>query len=201
MTFEIFSSRIRFDFSFFAVLTLMLLTAQKEIVIVCVVSSLLHECGHLVLLCVFKEKTESVVFGAFGIRIDRAAVSTLSYKKEAAVASGGVIVNFILAGIFYVVFNVNESQTAFFGVFVNLFIAALNCMPVSVLDSGNFLRYILLVHFDEEKVAAVMHKVSDITTVLFTLFCVWFTLCVSLNISLIAVCVYLIVLNIQERWK
>lgn len=204
MTIELFGTKIRLTFSFFAVITLMFLSAQERIVAVCLLSSLLHECGHLSLMYIFGEKPSEVVFGAFGIRIERFAVSTLSYKKEAVISLGGVIVNFILVSIFFLYFTFSKSDTALIGAFVNLFVASLNLMPVGVLDAGNFLRYILLVKYDEEKTGKVLSFVSDVTVLVFCVFCIFFTLFVSVNVSLIAVCVYLITINLNlfiERKK
>ncbi|MGN1444180.1 MAG: hypothetical protein ACI4XE_10070, partial [Acutalibacteraceae bacterium] len=105
MTIELCDTRFRLTFSFFAVITAMLLTCDRRIVIVSVLSSLLHECGHLALMFVFREKPECVIFGAFGIRIERQGVSALSYKRQAAVAMGGISVNFVLAAVFAVLYG------------------------------------------------------------------------------------------------
>ncbi len=199
MVIELFETRLKLTFSFFAVITLMFLTAEERVVAVCLLSSLLHECGHLFFMLVFGEKPNEVVFGAFGIRIERLGASSLSYKKEAVIALGGVAVNFVLALVFFVYYVFSKSETAILGIFVNLFIASLNLMPVGVLDLGNFLRYILLVKYDEEKTAKVLSSVSDVSVCLFCAFTIFFTLIFSVNVSLIAVCVYLITVNLKKR--
>lgn len=201
MTVKLWGSRFRLTFSFFALITIMFLTAEEKIVAVCLFSSLLHECGHLCFMYAFGEKPCEVVFGAFGIRIERRCQSPISYQKEALISLGGVLVNFLLAFLFLLIFLANGSQTAFIAVFVNLFIAGLNLMPVGVLDAGNFLRYILLVKYDEEKTAKVLSVISDAAVCIFCVFCIFFTLFVSVNVSLIAVCVYLIMINLTERKK
>lgn len=197
MTIEICKTRYKLTFSFFAVITLMLLTAKQNIVAVCLLSSLLHECGHLVFMFAFSQKPDEVIFGAFGIRIERFGVSALSYKKEAVISLGGVLVNFLLTLIFLGIYCFSKNETALFGIFVNLFIASLNLIPVGVLDAGNFLRYILLVKYDEEKTAKVLSVISDAAVCIFCVFCIFFTLFVSVNVSLIAVCVYLITINLK----
>ncbi len=198
MTIEISGIRIRLTFSFFVVITLMFLSAQEKIVAVCLLSSLLHECGHLIFMYIFSEKPSEVVFGAFGIRIERLGVSSLSYKKEAVISLGGVAVNLLLVLIFFLYYAFSKSDTAYIGAFVNLFIASLNLIPVGVLDAGNFLRYILLVKYDEEKTGRVLSVVSDVSVCIFCVFCIFFTLFVSVNVSLITVCVYLITINLRN---
>lgn len=197
MTVETKRIKLRLDFSFFAFVTLMLLTSEREIVLVCLASSFFHEIGHLALLCFFGEKKLNLTFAFFGMRIERESVSSLSYKKEAIVSLGGVAVNFLLSALSFCVFKLNLQPIFLVGTFVNIFIASLNLIPAQMLDSWNFLRYILLVYYDEEKTLRVLEKVSNTAVLLFCAFCVFYTAFEKVNISLIAVCVYLIVLNFK----
>lgn len=197
MTVRISGTEIRLGFSFFAVITLMLLLCKSQTVLLCIASSLLHECGHISAMCICGEKPREIVFGAFGIRIERDAQSMLSYKKEAIISAGGVAVNLLLAIVFCAWYGINGSYFAFSGIYVNLFIGALNCIPVSVLDSGRFLRYILFMRFEEEKVLRTLLVVSDISVLVFAVFTVFYTVFFGLNISLVSVCVYLIAINLK----
>lgn len=199
MTVEAFGTRFCVTFSFFAVITAMLLTCDGRVVAVSVLSSLLHECGHLVLLFWFGEKPERVVFGAFGIRIERQGVSTLCYKRQAAVAIGGISVNCILAAVFAVLYGFLASQVLAVGFAVNALIGGLNMIPVGILDAGQFLRYILLERFDEDETEKKIHVISDFSVLLFACFCVCYTVFVKLNASLLCVCLYLMAVNIKLR--
>lgn len=199
MTVEIFDTRFRLTFSFFAVITAMLLTCDRRIVAVSVVSSLLHECGHLVFMFAFGEKPECVIFGAFGIRIERKGVSSLCYKRQAAVAMGGIVVNCALAAVFAVLYIFLACDVFAVGLAVNLLIGSLNMIPVGILDAGQFLRYILLERFDEDETESKMNIVSDFSVLLFACFCVCYTVLIGLNASLICVCLYLMAVNIKLR--
>ncbi|MCM1365351.1 MAG: hypothetical protein NC122_07330 [Faecalibacterium sp.] len=198
MIVEIMGTEYKFGFSFVAVLTIMLMTADNNIAAVSIVSSLLHECGHLVFMYAFHDAPKSVEFGGFGIRIERLGVSATSYKHEAIIAIGGVCVNFILALTLFVVFYFFGSQTAFITAFVNIFIASLNLMPVGMLDAGRFLRYILLMRIEEQKTERLISRISDITVICFTAFCIVYTVILGFNISLTAVAVYLIFTNLKR---
>ena len=68
-------TRVEVGFSFVLVVTAMLLFFEEKIVLLSVLSSVLHELGHLFLMILFKEKIERVVFGAFGVRIEKIAFS------------------------------------------------------------------------------------------------------------------------------
>ncbi|MBQ8028805.1 MAG: hypothetical protein IJ262_05310 [Clostridia bacterium] len=201
MTVKLKETAICLDYSFFAVVSLMLVFCKREIVLICLLSSAFHEMGHLFLMWLFKEKVLRVVFGAFGIRIEKASFSSLSYKKEAAVALGGVAADFILAAFFLFAFKISGSLLALSGAFVNVFIALLNLIPVGMLDSGNFLRYILLERFDEEKATLISEKISDVFVVLFVVGCAVYTAFFGVNISLVALSSYLIILNLKPGRK
>ncbi|MGN0468156.1 MAG: hypothetical protein ACI4GY_05485, partial [Acutalibacteraceae bacterium] len=67
------------------------------------------------------------------------------------------------------------------------------------LDAGNFLRYILLMSFDEEKTQKILLAVSDASVCVLCLLCVFYTIFVSVNISFITVCIYIISVNLKLR--
>lgn len=201
MTVKIFQTEYEFTFSFFAVVCITLLMTEGGSAAACLLSSFLHEFGHLFLLSIFKNPAKKVVLGGFGMRIEERNEKFLSYKKEALVSLGGIFVNLILAFFGFVLWKLYSNKTYIVFTIVNIFIAAFNSIPVSVLDYGRFLRYILLVHFQEEKVNAILKRISFLSVALFCAFTVIYTAFFSVNFSLIAVCVYLLMLKFKERWK
>lgn len=206
MTIELAGTQFRLTFSFFAVLTAMLLMCDPRIVTVSMMSSLLHECGHLALMFFYKENPEKVIFGGFGIRIERRGVPSLGCRRMAAVAIAGVATNALLAAAFFILYQFSGFSVFAVGLAVNLLIGGLNIMPVGILDAGQFLRYILLERFDEDKTEKTLNLISDFTVLIFAFFCVGYTVLVRLNASLICVCLYLMVINLklsQRRlaWK
>ena len=97
MTLIVNETRYKIDFTFALTVTLMLLLCSEETVIISLLSSGLHEMGHLILMFIFRQRVVSVTFGAFGVRIDRQLSQNLSYKKEAIIAFGGIMINFLIA--------------------------------------------------------------------------------------------------------
>lgn len=199
MTFDIRGVKYELSFSFFALLCLTLLLSDKSISLVCLISSFLHESGHILPLYIFKSPPKKVVLAFFGMRIEREDNVYISYKKEAVIAIGGISVNLLLSAFGLLLWLITESKTAFILLWVNIFIALLNSIPVCVLDLGRFLRYILLVRYDEEKVNRITDKVSDVSVVSVVAITVLYTVFIGVNLSLFAVSLYLLILNIQER--
>ncbi len=198
MTIRLKDTDIRLCFSFFACFALMLLLSDGKTALICFFSSMLHEGGHLFFMLVFSQKISSVTFSAFGVRIDRKGEALLSYGKAALVALGGVLVNFFLCIVAALAFTFYKSYEAAVLFFVNLFLALLNLMPADKLDMWNVLYCLLMRKNDEEKTQRILCIVSWISVVLFCLFCVIYFVFIGFNVSLLAVCIYLIYLKLTS---
>ena len=194
-------TRYKIDFTFALTVTLMLLLCSEETVIISVISSALHEIGHLTLMYILRQKVVSVTFGAFGVRIDREITTALSYKKEAVIAIGGILVNFVIAifgAVYYLFFGSDFSLklTA-----VNIIIAIFNMIPVDTLDMGRVLRYTLLCSIDENKCDRILGIVSIVFANLTVIGCLAVNILIGFNLSLIIVTVYLNIITLFKKWS
>lgn len=200
MTLVISNVKIKLKFSFFAVTAAMLFCAKQDIVLLCLASSLLHECGHLFFMFIFGEKPERIVLGEFGIRIDRQENVNVSYKKEAVIALGGVAVNAVLCAAFVLLYFTSKREIFLYGVFSNALIAALNLLPIGMLDLGNFLRCVFLMRFDEETTEKRLGILSVVTAVVLTVLFILYTIFISFNLSFAAVDFYVILYLLTEKY-
>ena len=89
----------------------------------------------------------------------------------------------------------DQSREAAVVFFVNLFLALLNLIPADKLDMWNALYCLLMEKFDEERTENVLSAASGIAVALFCIFCVLYFVFIGFNISLLAVCLYLIYLR------
>ena len=199
MRLRIGKSTLQFTFSFAAVVTLMLLLCDEEIVLVSLFSSLFHECGHLFFMIIFSDIPRLMIFGAFGIRIERAKGSKLSYKKEALIALGGIAGNLLLILCALIFYHLTLSIFSLELLAVNAFIAGFNLIPIRQLDAGRCMEALLRLH----RSSADTEKILDIFSIVFcaslSVICVLYNVFFSLNISMIAVTVYLVLIsNIKE---
>lgn len=185
-------TRVEIGFSFVLVVTAMLLFFEEKIVLLSVLSSVLHELGHLFLMKLFKEKIERVVFGAFGVRIEKIAFSGISYKKEIAVALGGILMNLGLTAVSFSIYLLFHLQSALIFAIINLLVALMNSIPMKSLDMGKALSFLLMMKFTEEKADSIMKIISFIFFILFSAFTAFYCVSIKLNFSLIAVAIYLL---------
>lgn len=187
------------SFSFVAVITLMLLLCEEEIVLVSLFSSLFHEAGHLFFILLFSDVPQKISFGAFGIRIERNFTGSISYKKEAVIALGGIAGNFILAFSSLIFYSINKSSISFKIFAVNIFVAVFNLLPVRQLDAGCFVNCVLQNAADIIKSERIMRCITLITVVFILVCCIIYNACLGFNISFIAVTVYLISITVSKE--
>lgn len=201
MTLVINETRYKIDFAFALTVTLMLILCEEDTVIISLLSSVLHEGGHLFFMHLYSQNVRSVTFGAFGVRIDRQLTTTLSYKKEAIIAFGGILVNFIIATIGAVYYSLWSSVFSLKFSAVNIIIALFNMIPLDTLDIGRVLRYTLLVHMDEARCDRILSFVSLVFINLLAVVCLLYSLFIGFNPSLIATTVYLCVITLFMKWS
>ena len=78
-------------------------------------------------------------------------------------------------------------------------VATVNSLPDSFLDMGRALSFFLLSVTDEEKADRVMSAISAFTVTGLSFFSVCYTICEGLNLSLIAVTLYLIIITFKRK--
>ena len=194
-------TQYKIDFTFALTVSLMLLLCSSDTVIISLLSSVLHEFGHLSFMFFFRQRVEKVTFGAFGVRIDRQITIALSYEKEAVIAIGGVLVNFIIAISGAVYYYVSGSDFSLKLTAVNIIIAIFNMIPIDTLDMGRVLRYTLLCRIDENKCDRILSVISMAFVNLLAIGCLAVNVLVGFNLSLIIVTVYLYVITLFKKWS
>ena len=188
-------TRVSVTFPFAAVIMLMLLLCDSETVFVSLFSSLLHEGGHLFFMLLFHDFPSFICFGAFGIRIERSDNTFLNYKKEALIALGGIMINAVLTLVGAAVYLLSENPFGVKLAAVNGFIGAFNMLPVSLLDFGRFLECMLC---QRENSQRSLRFVSLFTAFAVGAGCVFYNIFFGVNVSLIAVSVYIILITTYE---
>lgn len=201
MTLIVKDTQYKIDFTFSLTVTLMLLLCKEDTVIISLLSSGLHEMGHLYFMFLFRQRVNSVTFGAFGVRIDRQMSAALSYKKEAVIALGGILVNFIIAFTGILFYYLWGSIFALKLTAVNIIIALFNMIPLDTLDIGRVLRYTLLCSIDENKCDRILTVISSVCVNLLAGISIFYSLTVGFNPSLIATSVYLYVITLFKKWS
>lgn len=129
-----------FDFSFFAVISLMLLFNNNIYIILCLIACIWHETGHLIAMLINNINVEKIKFYGGGIKIypDK-SLSFTSSKIGFAVLLAGSTLNFIT---FVMLKNSKNELLSLFAA-INAIIAAFNMLPLQYLDGGKIFVLII----------------------------------------------------------
>ena len=132
-----------------------------SIAILTIVCALIHEIGHLAVLCVLKKNNSKIPHGKiFGFRI---SVKDLSYKEEMLVALGGPLINFAIAVLSFVCASVNKNMTDYLHIFgfLNIMTMISNLLPISGYDGYKTIEACAMIFFDDPfKVKKVLSVLS-----------------------------------------
>lgn len=183
---------IRISPLFFALLATLLLYEQKSIAVGCLAASLLHECGHLLVMLWRHAPPRRIVVGAFGMRIERQSLLSLSFLDDLLIALGGPLMNGLCCAVFALLGKHNAAA-------IHLLVALLNLLPIQALDGGEILRCCLYRALPQETAQKWMLVCS--LAVVFPLGVLGFFVLLQsgYNVSLLVVDLYLILLLIFKR--
>ncbi len=163
-------------------------------------SSLIHESGHLILMIFYGDRINYIELGLFGMRIEKEG-TVLSYKKEALIAMGGIILNLICVVISVTGFLLSGKESFIIFAVVNGFIALINMLPVGFLDFGRCLICLLNERYGEEKSGRTTEILSSVFTLIFSLACIIYCIFIRLNFSFVAVALYLNIITFKKKWS
>lgn len=125
MTFKLFNTKIYVSYLFISLLTLILLCKESEILSLCLLFSLAHEMGHIIMMKLLGATLSEIKFMPFGIAIKTSDLSALSKLKQTIILLSGVLINALLLPLNFE---------------INLALIMFNLLPVGNLDGGRILK-------------------------------------------------------------
>ena len=200
MKIKAFNLTIEISFIILLILSF-LLYINKKIILISVVSSLIHESGHILALICFGKNITKIKIDAFIFTITKNYTMLNKNLENLLITISGPILNLmvaIVAYFFYIKSN-KCSNTLYLLSINNFFLFILNICPVKNLDGGNLLYNFLLKKTDP----GTASKILDIFSLLFVIPFAIFGFIISLknkyNFSLLALCIYLLFMLIFNK--
>ncbi len=170
MRFEIKGVEVEITFLFVALITFMITLNAPANVIITILSSILHEIGHLLTMSAVGNKPQAVRLEITGMNIKRQQSIKISTKNELLIALGGPFANAVIFIICCFVICFYPSEFLMTVACINLILMTFNLLPVKRLDGGMALYFLLSRRFDSE----FCSKILKITSVIFiTLIYIW----------------------------
>lgn len=199
MTFKVCGIQIEITFLFVAFLTYIISLKAPANVLITVLSSLLHEIGHLSVMILVGNKPKTVKFELVGMNIIRQGNLKISTKREIAISLGGPIMNFIIVIVSCIYLCFCKNHIVMTGACINLILMTFNLLPIKSLDGGAVLYFLLSQHFE----SIICRRILKITSILFIsiiyLWAVYVFIISRYNFSLIIIAIFLTISLFREN--
>ncbi|MBP3921913.1 MAG: peptidase M50 [Ruminiclostridium sp.] len=151
-------TEIKFDFTFFAVVGLLVFIDTSGTSTLSLIASLTHETGHLIAMLLCKSKLSCITFYGGGINI-ASDIATLPFWRRLFIMSSGCLVNFLIFIIGTQFFSDNQKIMIF--AVVNLVICIFNLIPVGYFDGAGIID-IFFSRFCDFKIVEILKRIISV---------------------------------------
>lgn len=201
MSFCIGKLKLELSFPLVALMTAVIIFDTTMSIIVCFIAIILHESGHLIALRHYNSFPEKIKLTLFDIAIIDNKKYSRSTKDELVVVLAGVLINFISALIFYILFqyfDLNFFKNMYIS---NLSLGIFNILPIDTLDGGQALFLIISMKFSIHCSMIILDIISFI--ILVPVACIGFLILLQskYNFTLLLTSLYLIAIILLKHCK
>ncbi len=164
------------------------------------VASIIHEAGHIVYICKYKGKPESI-----NIKLGEIAINcnnkSVTYFQEILIVAAGVIANLTSCFLFMLLYSLFNSEICFDFAVCNLVIGVFNLLPVKTFDGGQLLELILIQRFSLATTEKLINVLTVITVIPVTTAGFSLLLSSEHNYSILFIAIYLIFLILSKEMR
>lgn len=175
---------IELSYPSIALIALMIIMNISTGYILCFLSVLLHECGHLLAMKLCRLSPSGIKITLFNIEIIENNRHSANYLSDIIVTFAGPLANLA-------VYLITLPLSKMFA-YINLFIGIFNLLPATSLDGGQLLYLFLLKRFSSENSAKTVDVVTIIVSVPLFFIGILILLNSRYNYSLLFLSMYLI---------
>lgn len=165
MSFNLFGINYDISYPLTALVTLLIITDEKGVVICCLLASFCHEMGHILAMRLFGTNVERIGLSLFDINITDTGKAYRGFKAEIIITLAGIFVNIVLFLLCCIVYNSYSIYILKYFAIANLTLGIFNALPVDSLDGGNAFEMILRRNFSDKTVYFVTLAVSILVIV------------------------------------
>lgn len=190
MKFEVRGVTVKITFLFTA-LVAFLISMNTNNVLITLVSSLLHEAGHLFVMCRSGCKPLCVSFEITGMNIIRNSDLKISLKNELLISVGGPLINFIIVLVCGFLYCFYQKEIILTFAVINLILMIFNLLPIKGLDGGRTLLFLMSEKMRIENCILILKITSAIFIILIYLWGFYVLFVTRYNFSLLIIAVFL----------
>lgn len=191
MKFKILKTEITVSYLIICLASICIIAGIFDSFLYCLLAIIIHEAGHIILMCIFGYAPEKIRLSLFEISISDRKRQERKYIHNILIIFFGPFSNFICFILFYLLYLLCN-DFFLYPAAATLSVGLFNLLPVLSLDGGQLL-YLILSRFISDTVS---QRIVNITTfiIIFPLAFFGFILLFNSkhNFSLLIVCIYLV---------
>lgn len=196
MQFKVKSTEFKVSFTFIAVYFIFLGYGKGDIFLYSLVSSLLHECVHILLIVIFGGRISLITLNAAGGNIVREQGTELSFLKEGIISISAPAFNITLGAV--ILFFDKNNLFAM----VNIMLGCFNILPFFSFDGGRAMGYFLSSVLSHNTIEKIKNFTSAVVVCVFAFLSVYIFFCRNQNYFLVVMSVFMLVtliLRIRDK--
>lgn len=174
MSFRLGKTRFSISYPLAAMLAASLILDRTFSTLICLISAVIHELGHLAALHLYGETPAEIRLTLFDAAISDRGKAVRGNRAELVIVLSGVAVNLAAAAVSLALYAASHSELFYFLLAANLTLGVFNSLPVISLDGGQALFIIFCRRLDPVNAQRLMHFISVI--ILLPLACLAFLL-------------------------
>lgn len=137
---------MRVSVSFWLLVVIAAIISPVQVVVNILLAAMLHECGHLAILRLFRVPVEGMRLTALGAELYARGAQRLSYGRELLVTLAGPAINLIVAVLAAAAALYMQWETLYVFAGANVILCLYNLLPILPLDGGRTL-YLVTAYF------------------------------------------------------
>ncbi len=172
----------------------------QPLILICIVSALLHELGHIGFIIRYKEKPSEIIINPFETKIV-CNLADVSNRQDIIITVSGVFVNLIICIISISLYFLLQIHLFFDFSVCNLSLLILNLLPVESTDGGQLLNIFLHRWFTERTVNIICAIISCSFIFPLIIAGVYVLFVSQYNYSLLIVGIYFLIFIINKELR
>lgn len=199
MKFKAFGVECEIKFLFVALIAFVSAVDTTLNILLTLIASLLHECGHLAAMMFMRNPPQKVVFELGGINIINQSKTCFSLNEEIIIALSGPFINLILIFLscFVYTFLKNEKLLTFAS--VNIILMVFNLLPIKSLDGGRALFFLLAKNYDISFCKYIVNFFSIFFIIITFAWGIYVFAFTGYNFSIIIIAIFLLISLFNDK--
>lgn len=191
MKFRVLKTEITISYLIICTASICIIAGNFDSFLYCLFAIIIHETGHIILMCIFGYAPEKIKISLFEISISDRKRQERSFIQNFLIIFFGPFANFICFILFYLLYLIGNDYFLYFAA-ANFSVGLFNILPVMSLDGGQLLYLILSRFFSDTGSQRIVNVITFI--IIFPLATFGFILLFNskYNFSLLIVCIYLV---------